>query len=862
MYNFNKKKVIDALPKITVNMVLDLYNTTIENARIRVTNEYHDRAVFEIRESDEERKSKSNFNANGEFWKEFKSDQYGTGAFTLLKFLENLSFEQNDEALLKIKEYFLDDNYEIDLDKINNNRNSYTGNFDFRKGGSSASNENGGFYDPPYVPYPELLDEGLVYLSQKRGIPIELLKRSVDYEDGKIYVTKNGYGEKLIIFESKMSGEERSIYGDLKKTVNSSLKTITNFEVGADENTLIYETLIEDGEEFEVVKKGTGYFALTEGAIDALSYNALFPDRFVSSTNGCGNFEYQFMKAKGYLDSDQGISVRIAFDADEAGDVAAQKLFNALYIRTIFKHKYKDKLKEKYKDRWLEELDSWFGSRINFHIDPIPHMLFFNNPYYQQYPVYKKVVTEQELNDGSHNFKKKFVTTFEIIDDEISDPIIAFSVDDEISKLLGISKKNSLKIKKENFDKLTADIIVREKPVGEKDWNELLIKQGADYVNEYAELYKKNFRDENGNIVFPHIDDKKSVISFYRERNFKDNPELAQYFDKNVLKNVDYSNIKTNSDVSKNLNDENSTNTNKQGNINHQDQVQNKNGVKTEIDSTLLEQEWVKRYLHRFNQRKNLFVGLKKEHFEVDENQIIENKTSSSSLASQSQTIRNSDYETQKQTGTNVQQYGGNNQQKTQVSLTQKVDNGNQKPNTYYQKNVNENTGNVHSTAKKNGILKMATFKKPQTQNRGLDLSDENKGQEKVLDTVVNKSENVEKKPETQNQVQLNNQNIDYVNEQGAKNLNDSKVANSTTLSTGNVVQNNSNVGNDENGFYSEMPPVDAYQEDCDYEASRYDEQMDDDAYINQYYYEQEQNIASHKIDDRMEKNNNISNHP
>lgn len=797
MYNFNKKKVIDALPKITVNMVLDLYNTTIENARIRVTNEYHDRAVFEIRESDEERKSKSNFNANGEFWKEFKSEQYGTGAFTLLKFLENLSFEQNDEALLKIKEYFLDDNYEVDLDKINNNRNSYTGNFDFRKGGSSASNENGGFYDPPYVPHPELLDEGLVYLSQKRGIPIELLKRSVDYEDGKIYVTKNGYGEKLIIFESKMSGEERSIYGDLKKTVNSSLKTITNFEVAADENTLIYETLIEDGEEFEVVKKGTGYFALTEGAIDALSYNALFPDRFVSSTNGCGNFEYQFMKAKGYLDSEQGISIRIAFDSDEAGDVAAQKLFNALYIRTIFKHKYKDKLKEKYKDRWLEEMDSWFGSRINFHIEPIPHMLFFNNPYYQQYPVYKKVVTEEEVNDGSHNFKKKFKTTFEIIDDEISDPIIAFSVDDEISKLLGIAKKNTLKIKKENFDKLTSDIIVREKPIGEKDWNELLIKQGADYLNEYAELYKKNFRDNNGNIVFPNIDDKKSVISFYRERNFKDNPELLKYFDKNILKNnTDNNNINTN------FNKENLISTN---NYQNKDEEQKRND---KIEENLINEGWVKKYLTRFNQRKNLFIGIGENYYDIDgKKQILEN--------SSSKIVENYENENEK-----LKQNGGNGK-----SIQQKSS-----QNLNYQKNEN-----VHSMAKKKGILKMATFKNTNSQEKVLDV---NQGvEEKKHNNVENN--NLEKR-------------------------NSDKEVDSTMQNKNNQhFQNNRNdIKNDKDGFYAEMPPVDAYQDDYYYEASRHEEQMDDNAYINQHYYEQEQNIVSRKIDDIMEKKGNISNHP
>lgn len=546
-----KKSIIEALPNITIAMVLDMYHTRQDNLRLRVTSEYIDNGAFEIKAPDENKKNASPFNANGEAWRDFKNEGYGVGAFQLFAYLENIDpMADRDLVLQKIKDYFLDENYQVDLEKIASNRKSYNSNF-------VSNNKGGGAEKKEFIPpqrYDEYLSEGINYLNRKRGIPVELIERSLNYSDGKIYVTKTLYGDKRVAFVGRLNSEERSISEEFgfKGAGEGSNRDLSGFEVAGDENALIFDSVVEDGEEYEVIKKNTGYFALTEAAIDALSYNALFPDRFVVSTNGCGNFQLQYAKTVGYLDSDQGISIRVAFDSDEAGEEAAQKLFNAIYVRMVLCKRYEDFLKTRYKhliteedpNGWKKPVDEWIlTQKISFPFEDkndlrdktSPHLMFFNNPFYQDqgYPVYEKneIVEEVEYEDNNGNVKtrqKRRVDGIRVTD-KLEKATIHFNVEQEIADLLGMNRQVVIKVKKENFEKITSEMLVREKPINEKDWNEVLNKQGISYITEYSKLFKQGFK-ENGEIVFPKLDDTKSPMSFYRYRDIRQAPNIKQYF--------------------------------------------------------------------------------------------------------------------------------------------------------------------------------------------------------------------------------------------------------------------------------------------------------------------------------------------
>ena len=541
--SLERKKIIDKLPDITIRMVMDLYNTTFTQSRFRISSVVIDNGAFSIKESDAEKKQKSPFNANGEAWTDFKHEASGVGAFQLLSYLEGIDFEDRDLALYKIKEYFLDEKYELDNSKISSGKVSFTAAYSLSgKSNNPLGDDNREFEAPPR--YDEYLELGINYLNGKRGIPIELLKRTMDYEEGKIYVTKNFDGDKRVVFVSRLNSEERSIdsgYDNyaFKGTGNrGNIKKISGFEVAADDNALTYETIVEDGEEYEMIKKGTGYFALTEGAIDALSYNALFPDRFVTSLNGCGNFTLAYLKTTGYLDAKNDISIRVAFDNDEAGDIAAQKLFNAIYVRMILCKKYEGLLKQKYKhlieeygeDGWKKAVDEWIlKEEIDFPVKNSPHTLFFNNPFYQKngYPIYSKKehIENQVYIDNYGNekvYQRKILDKQYTPTGEIGLPTIEFRISQELADLLNIKeKKCEIHVKEDNFYKVTDTMLVREKPFSEKDWNETLIKQGISYLYRYSECYNNNFKNEKGEISFPQIDDTKSEISFYRNRNIK-----------------------------------------------------------------------------------------------------------------------------------------------------------------------------------------------------------------------------------------------------------------------------------------------------------------------------------------------------
>lgn len=503
-----KTKIINMLPDLKIGQVLLYFGAFLDGSRYRISSKVIENGAFEIREPDIKKSKENNFNAGGEYWRDFKEPGgYGVGAFNLLRYLLGVSdYKDIDTVLLFIKENFLNENLEF---KQNIN-NQY-----LQLSQSKLAKEEKTFQPP--IEYSEYFQEGLIYLNEKRGIPKELIERVKNDEMGRIYVTKTFYGDKRLAFVGKMNSEERSIYGDFKGTGEGSDKVISGFEVSGDDNACEQE----DG----FIKKGTGCFALTEAAIDALSYNALFPDRFVISSNGCGNFKLQYNKAIAYFDSDMDISIRVAFDADLAGDVAAQKLFNAIYVRCILCKKYEKELKEHFKylineeepDGWKKGIDNLIlNGKINIIISSSnENELFFNNPF--------------------------FIEKYKIIDNETNEvffdnPKIHFKIDDkDLLDVLKIKPNHIINVKKENYEKLIqTGKLVRERPIDVKDWNEVLKQQGISYLNKFSECFENKFKDKNGNIVKPELDDSKCPVSFYRERNLFEKEEnikkLKQYF--------------------------------------------------------------------------------------------------------------------------------------------------------------------------------------------------------------------------------------------------------------------------------------------------------------------------------------------
>ena len=84
--------------------------------------------------------------------------------------------------------------------------------------------------------------------------------------------------------------------------------------------------------------------------------------------------------------------------------------------------------------------------------------------------------------------------------------------------------------------------MVRERPLVYHDWNDALKAQGIKYIDRYEELVSKNFM-ENGIKVFPELDDGKSPLSMFRERNpfLKEEHKqiFARYYDNSYPFNGD-----------------------------------------------------------------------------------------------------------------------------------------------------------------------------------------------------------------------------------------------------------------------------------------------------------------------------------
>ena len=221
---------------------------------------------------------------------------------------------------------------------------------------------------------PERMDEFVPnvkdYLINTRQIPAYIIDKLVD--DGLIYAGQY----KNCIFLGPESAEVRS-------TENEFGAGFSGCSAGSDtENSGFIAPRMKKPE------NGRTILALGEAAIDALSYLALNPEAHAISSNGAGRFVLQYKLAKEAIENNSDIV--FAFDADEPGDKAAQKVFNSFYVREYLARRYE--IKRELIDEWLidkkikvvfakkedrDSKDMFFGlgmpfkkSSVTFIIDP------------------------------------------------------------------------------------------------------------------------------------------------------------------------------------------------------------------------------------------------------------------------------------------------------------------------------------------------------------------------------------------------------------------------------------------------------------------------------------------------------------
>lgn len=222
-----------------------------------------------------------------------------------------------------------------------------------------------------------------------------------------------------------------------------------------------------------------------EAAIDALSYRALFPGRASFSPNGAGRFVLMLRMTLEALSF--GFGVRLSTDADDAGDIAAQKIFNALYCRRVLSKKLG--VEEELVEKWFLDGD------LSFTVQRSPHQLFFNKGWQAELPVFERVAgmgPAEEDDDGldATDEKPKWVDS-----GNVSPPIIQLRVGKDLHEKLRRGTFN-IPVSDRGFDYVVQSLnVARDRPVLGKDWNDVLKRLGMAYSLEYDRRAARNFAD-------------------------------------------------------------------------------------------------------------------------------------------------------------------------------------------------------------------------------------------------------------------------------------------------------------------------------------------------------------------------------
>ncbi len=200
------------------------------------------------------------------------------------------------------------------------------------------------------------------YLHYNRAIPMELIDDLVAQR--KIYADE----DRNCIFFSEGIAEIRSSF-DGDSGGRSPVKKL------ADGSTRNFGFLVLADPE-----RNEGSVAICESSIDSMSYRVLNPGRSAISAAGAG-FDFPLQIAEQTVANERACIA--AFDADNAGDKAAQALFNHFYLKLWLKHRMKaEQGQEIDEDKILELLMS---KVVDFDMavrpgDPERNLLFFNDP--------------------------------------------------------------------------------------------------------------------------------------------------------------------------------------------------------------------------------------------------------------------------------------------------------------------------------------------------------------------------------------------------------------------------------------------------------------------------------------------------
>lgn len=307
----------------------------------------------------------------------------------------------------------------------------------------------------------------LEYLVQQRKLPTTLVQAVM--KEGSVYGSHPWMEESQqflrsvvrCVFLGPASAELRDTDPDgFKGCCTGSQTDSSGFFVRAAEVEQVAENLV----------------AMTEAAIDALSYRALFPGRFVMSTNGAGRFLLQFKVALEAID--QGLGVRMALDADLAGDLGAQKLFNAFYVRQLLSHRLG--VEPERVDEWLQEGD------LVIHVDASPHQLFFNTGWQPELPVRERRLVQGE--DEHDPAKQTWVDT-----GALARPSITLDVRKDLHDQLRRGKMQ-VAVTEAGYRYVRDTLgIRRDRPLHTKDWNEELKRLGSAYALAYDAASKEQF---------------------------------------------------------------------------------------------------------------------------------------------------------------------------------------------------------------------------------------------------------------------------------------------------------------------------------------------------------------------------------
>lgn len=359
-----------------------------------------------------------------------------------------------------------------------------------------VSSENRVRRGPKDLELPERIDDLLPkirhYLIGERGLPPSLVNQAI--REGTLYASRQRdpdtgifRGEPRCIFEGPASAEIREIgEGGFKGCCPGSQTEFSGFRIPM------------------AASVSEGLIVCTEAAIDALAYRTLFPGRYAYSINGVGRFNLQYRIATTTIDD--GYGFRSAMDADMAGDLAASKLFGAIFTRVILAERLgvdEDIIDEWFLDDAVIDPDDVAEAEkegivrtsgaLAIQVDRSPHHLFFNSGWEQELPVHTPSLIHGDPAESGGEDDGPTVVWED--SGETAAPTVTLVVTKDIHPRLKRGK-HDMKVSKATFDRILTDFDFRRNrtPIG-KDWNDALLALGPQYIRQYETAANINFRD-------------------------------------------------------------------------------------------------------------------------------------------------------------------------------------------------------------------------------------------------------------------------------------------------------------------------------------------------------------------------------